>query len=544
MAIVAETAKYQVSGTFKDGISSRAKKAFQSFKRGASAAFKAASIAALAGTTAMIAGIAKVVSAANQQELAITKLEGSLRSTNQFTREYSQALQEQASEFQKLTGFGDELVLDQQALLISMGATKDNIQEVTQAALDLSAGLGVDLRSSSLLLGKALAGDFGTLSRYGILVDKNASTSEKMAQALDQINKKFGGQAAAQALTFQGRIRSLTNSWGDLLEQMGFVFTKSDLIKNIISLVQAKFDSWNQSIMSNRQGLIALVELGINRLIESWRILQSGGDLILALFNNLKAAGLGLIGVVQTTVSWFAAITDKLGITTGQFKLYNDAAEESFQKSFQLVTSLQGLTEKSKDLIDTTIGVNQQTENFTFASTQAAAAQNQLSNQVSESAEAVDDLGDEMDEFGLISDEVLDEFGRTADEAFEEARQKGIFAFDNLGDNAEFNAVRMGNAFVSQSQRSQAALDSLAAPDLQGAFRPGGAFGGTRTVTVTTPNPNFIPPSQSAGSGSGGNNIVNNNFGDIVVNVESNASPQEIAIAIKSELDLLTSISG
>lgn len=99
---------------------------------------------------------------------------------------------------------GDESIIEMQANLVSFGAGKDNIDQVTEAVLNLSAGLGTDLKGASLLMGKALAGEFGSLSRYGILVDSNASKSRKDGW-LAQINEKFGGQAAARWIIMEAR---------------------------------------------------------------------------------------------------------------------------------------------------------------------------------------------------------------------------------------------------------------------------------------------------------------------------------------------------
>ena len=182
---------------------------------------------AFGGFALVTRGLRAVISAANEQENAVVLLRAALISTNQLSQEYINTLQQQASAIQQVTTFGDEAVLGIQRQLIAFGATRDNIDQLTRSVLDLSVGMGVDVKAGALLLGKALAGEFGTLSRYGILVDEAGTKSEKLEDALRQINDRFGGQAQAQAMTFQGTIKQLGNAFGDLLENIGEVI-KSD----------------------------------------------------------------------------------------------------------------------------------------------------------------------------------------------------------------------------------------------------------------------------------------------------------------------------
>lgn len=182
---------------------------------------------AAGGFALVTRGLRSVINAANEQENAVTLLRAALISTNQNSQEYINTLQQQASALQQVTTFGDEAILGIQRQLIAFGATRDNIQQVTTAVLDLSVGMGTDVKAGALLLGKALAGEFGTLSRYGILVDEAGTKSEKLDDALRQINERFGGQAVAQAGTFQGQMRQLSNAFGDLLENIGEL-VKSD----------------------------------------------------------------------------------------------------------------------------------------------------------------------------------------------------------------------------------------------------------------------------------------------------------------------------
>lgn len=477
MAILAETAEYRVKGTFLDDITRKASRAFDQFKKSAGVAAKVAAGAIVAGTAAMIAGITKFVAAANQQELAIAKLEGTLRSTGQFTAEYSQQLQEMASAFQKATTFGDELILEQQGILLSMGATRDNIQQVTQAALDLSAGLGVDLRSSTLLLGKALAGEFGSLSRYGIIIDKNASQSEKLALALDQINSKFGGQAAAQAATFGGRIQQLSNSFGDLLEQLGFVVNESELLQDLLTFVRVKFDEWGQTLQQNKEQIIDLVENGIRWSLIAFEELVEAGKVMISIFEALWGGLKVFASGVTFLLAPIGKLTDLLGWTTNGMDKMFQASERLFSSGAKNVTSsFDDISRVMNRTLPEFDRATDKIQNISRAATAAAPAIAQLGAVTAQAAA-------DFDEFGKISEESLDELGRTADEAMAEAREATRLAslsmssdFGSAAFQAELAAGRMGNAFVQEAAIAAGAVAGMTDSMINDQHRLGGGL--------------------------------------------------------------------
>jgi hypothetical protein len=293
MAINAGKAEVTVVGKFKDEISSKSKKAFDKFKSGAKAAFAAATVAAVAFTAALVA----VIKAANEQELAIAKMEGALKATGRFSKAFSADLQKMASEFQAVSTSGDETILVMQSVLLSMGATSENIREVTQASLDLSAGMGVNAKAAVLLFGKALSGDFGTLSRYGISVTDVEGRANKLASALKQVQDKFGGAAQAQAETFGGKMNAISMAFGDMLEEIGFVITKDKELIQVLQDVVKWFVELTQKIKDNRRFLRALgtdIFNDVKKIWEPFRLALVG---VLNTFRLIAGASLHIRGI-------------------------------------------------------------------------------------------------------------------------------------------------------------------------------------------------------------------------------------------------------
>ena len=179
--------------------------------------------AAAGGLIALQRAIKSVIDAAAKQELAERKLAASMQTRNRFTEEGHKALLKQAAALQKVTAFGDETIIEVQALLQQFASTTEEVEKLTPAVLDLSAGLGMDLRAAALLLGKVLGGNISALSRYGVTLDAASVKAEGADYILGELNKKFGGQAQAQAETMAGRIEQMGNAFGDLKEKLGAV---------------------------------------------------------------------------------------------------------------------------------------------------------------------------------------------------------------------------------------------------------------------------------------------------------------------------------
>ncbi len=116
----------------------------------------------------------------------------------------------------------------------------------------------MDLGSASLQLAKALSDPvtkLSSLSRAGITFSKEQTeVIKKLAQTgevakaqsmiLDELEKKFGGQAEAAAKTGLGPIQQLKNAWGDFLEQIGaaimpFATKVSKALMVVVTMLQS-----------------------------------------------------------------------------------------------------------------------------------------------------------------------------------------------------------------------------------------------------------------------------------------------------------------
>ena len=166
------------------------------------------------GAKMLLDGFKQAIDLSAKQELAEKKLEASLGRT-------SQALLDQASALQQQTAFGDEAIIEAQALIAAFTDEEETIKAATQATIDLAAAKGMDLVAAADLVSKSLGSSTNALSRYGIEVTGAVGSSERLETLTTNVGNLFGGQAAAQADTMSGALDQMHNAIGDAAENLG-----------------------------------------------------------------------------------------------------------------------------------------------------------------------------------------------------------------------------------------------------------------------------------------------------------------------------------
>jgi hypothetical protein len=242
------------------------------------------------GFVALGGALAVSIRNAQVQEDAINNLNAALKTIGAFTPNVSQKFQDLAASLQKVSKFGDEAIIETQAMLISLGVLPGELEEATKATLDLAAVTG-NLKNATLLMGKAAAGETGSLSRYGIVLEKNIPKADKLAATIAKINEQFGGRALAQTKTFSGQIVQLKNRFFDLSEEIGF-----ELIPIIQKRLLPAIDKFITSAEAGglRKWIIFIGDMAFGFKILAFRIKQ--------IINFIKDLGVGF--------TKFFAITD------------------------------------------------------------------------------------------------------------------------------------------------------------------------------------------------------------------------------------------
>lgn len=200
-----------------------------------------------------------VINSWDKQKQAIAQVNQGLITTQGVSGKTLSQLEAQASALQKTSLFGDEDILQNVTaqILTFTNISGDAFDRTQQAALDLSARLGTDLKSSSIQLGKALndpIANLSALSRSGIQFSdeqkeliKNLWSTGQQAEAqsiiLDELERQYGGSAAAAAAAGAGPLKQLQMRFGDLKEKVGgLLFMLLDKLMPIFEKTIAVFE--------------------------------------------------------------------------------------------------------------------------------------------------------------------------------------------------------------------------------------------------------------------------------------------------------------
>lgn len=202
----------------------KVKGAFSAMAAGAAAAF---------GTVS--AFVVKSIAEYREQEAATNALTQAMVNNGVYSKALAQDYKKQAEAISDLTTFsGDQIVSAQAALQQQIGSIKVT-KELTTAIADFATAQKMDLASAAEVVGKSIGTSNNALARYGVEVDKNASSQERMSQVMAGLNMKFGGQAAA-ATQGLGALAQLKNKIDDVFEAFGERLAPAiGVIGNIIS---------------------------------------------------------------------------------------------------------------------------------------------------------------------------------------------------------------------------------------------------------------------------------------------------------------------
>jgi hypothetical protein len=176
--------------------------------------------AAAAAAYAVKIGIDGVKSAI-EDEAAQVRLAGALRTATGATDAQIKATEDYITKTQLATGITDnDLRASFQRLSVS---TKDvtKSQDLLNLAIDISKGTGKDLASVTEALAKSYEGTDGKLAKLGIGLSAADLKTMNFTETTKALSNLYGGAAAANAETFQGRIDRLKQAFDEGKEAIG-----------------------------------------------------------------------------------------------------------------------------------------------------------------------------------------------------------------------------------------------------------------------------------------------------------------------------------
>lgn len=189
-----------------------------------------------------------VTNAAIAQEDAVNSLNAALKRTGNFSENASVDLRRFASELQRQSVIGDEVILKQISYAKSLGLTNKQTKEFVTAALNASAALDKDFNGTLFQLLKTLSGLQGELGESIPAIRTLTAEQLKAGEAAKFVNAQFSGAFTSQTNTTRGRISQLSNSFGDFVEKLGdFIIESKSYTSTLRNLTRA-FNDLNSSL--------------------------------------------------------------------------------------------------------------------------------------------------------------------------------------------------------------------------------------------------------------------------------------------------------
>ncbi len=130
-------------------------------------------------------------------------------------------LADYAGALQKVSTFGDEAIIQQQAMAAAMGFSEEQIRAISSAAIDYAAGAGVSLESAFKNLGKTLSGMQGELGESIPALRELTQEQLKAGEGIEVVAEAYKGMAQVIAETPLGTLQQLNGLVGDLKEVGG-----------------------------------------------------------------------------------------------------------------------------------------------------------------------------------------------------------------------------------------------------------------------------------------------------------------------------------
>lgn len=284
---------------------------------------KMGAVAAAAGLIAGGLALAKksLVEFGAEQE-KVFALDATLATRGILSDDFRNRLQRLSQELQDTTKIDSGVFLESMQRLVSAGADSSNIDRLLEGVVNLAGATGRDIPEASLLMQRAMQGNFEMLRRVGLNFEKTGDQAKDMDRLLQLVAERGAGVLQAKGESLNGTVRGLGLAFADAMKSSG---------------------NWLDSTLHLTSAIATLTE---------WvKALGAGGPEVVAKMDGLKNK------FVEAGKSAADAARDQESFEKSQ-KAVAAASDEAAAALERQVAAMDELNRFNKDLIDANLKVD------------------------------------------------------------------------------------------------------------------------------------------------------------------------------------------
>jgi hypothetical protein len=201
------------------------------------------------------------VAAAAANETAMMHLNTTLASSGRNAEISAKQIAKMATGLMEMSSFDDEAIIDAYNAMAKFETINTgDLDKVVKTAMDMTVALGGDLATNANEIARVL--ETGLIPRsWGFTAAlkeqiKNligaGESGKALTLILDQLNSRYGGQAAAELNTYAGKVKQLEVALGELKESVGRLVLPvlKDLVYELLKVAKTAdlIVNWNEKI--------------------------------------------------------------------------------------------------------------------------------------------------------------------------------------------------------------------------------------------------------------------------------------------------------
>jgi hypothetical protein len=269
------------------------------FGKKAAAAF---AIAAAAAAAYAVKLAVDGVKAAIEDEQAQLKLANALEAATGATNAQIKAVEDQILKTSLATGVADDKLRPALQRLATATGDTEKAQKLLNLALDISAATGKPLETVSNALGKAYEGNTTALVKLNAGISTAEAKTLGYTGAVQQLTDLYGGAAAANADTFQGRIDRVKVAFDETKESIGQALLPivEKLLGFITGTVLPVFQKFSDALSGSGEGILGRFEAIVNNI----------RDFVIPIFDAVRGAFVKIGDAIRDQEPRFKSIID------------------------------------------------------------------------------------------------------------------------------------------------------------------------------------------------------------------------------------------